>query len=280
MTTSGRNSHRLTWLALCGALLILTGGCAAHHAYLVPTPADNLTNGGQAAMASADNISITVTPNAWQGTPHDLYRRVTPLKVRIENHSKEPIRLTYGDFALETPQGTMLAALPPSEIRGTQYIGDNGVQVRPHFIEAALQDSDQDDRSDKDHRADREDHPEHGGTRVIITPGFDYDDFYYAPYWGYGYVGLGPWPYGWGADRGYYNMYYPYMERIHLPTRSMLTKAIPEGVIGPGGYVQGFLYFKKVDPDLKNVEFVAKLQHAQDGQQFGHINIPLGVVSK
>lgn len=115
---------------------------------------------------------------------------------------------------------------------------------------------------------------------MIIAPGFAYDHFYYAPYWGYGYDGLGPWPYAWGPDLGYYHMYYPYMERIHLPTHSMLTKAIPEGVIAPGGYVQGFLYFKKVDPELKNVEFVARLQHAQDGQQFGQINIPFGVKSK
>lgn len=110
MIISKLNSHHLLSLALCGVFLVFAGGCAQHHAYLVPTPADNLANGGQSATASVDGISMTVTPNAWQGTPYDLYRRVTPLKVRIENHSNQPIRLTYGDFELETPQGTRRTA--------------------------------------------------------------------------------------------------------------------------------------------------------------------------
>ncbi len=42
----------------------------------------------------------------------------------------------------------------------------------------------------------------------------------------------------------------------------MLRKAIPEGVIAPGGHVAGFLYFAKVAPDTPEANFTAKLVDA------------------
>src|ERR1700746_421492 len=111
--------HKRLWVLSVGlpALVLgLVAGCASRRAYLVPAPADNLKNGGQAAVASADDVSITGTPHAWARRPYDLYKRVTPLKVRIENHSNRPIRLVYQDFKLEAPEGQIFAALPPSEI--------------------------------------------------------------------------------------------------------------------------------------------------------------------
>jgi hypothetical protein len=57
----------------------------------------------------------------------------------------------------------------------------------------------------------------------------------------------------------------------------MLRNGIPEGVIAPGGYVDGFLYFARVNPDLSQVEFVATLQAAKTGKDFGTIRIPFQV---
>jgi len=268
--TFAHKTHHLLWFGALVMVMALGAGCAVHrHAYMVPAPTDNLTNGGHSATAALDGVSITVTPNAWDGRPRDLYRRVTPLKVRLENHNNRPLRLVYEDFDLQTAQGQQLAALPPSEIRGRQYIGQNRMPFDPHFVETAWQDRDRDHDVGRDH-----------GTRVIVTPGFYWDNFYYAPYWTYGYAGLGPWPYAWAPDVGYYNTYYQHLRAIHLPTQSMLRKAIPEGVIAPGGYVQGFLFFEKVNPEMDNVTFIAKLQGAHSGQQFGLIKIPFEVKSK
>jgi hypothetical protein len=257
--------HRILSLGLAILVLALVGGCASQHAYLVPAPVANLTNGGHAAMATSEGVTIKVTPNAWDGRPHNLYKRVTPLKVRIENQSKQPIRLVYQDFALETPHGERLAALPPSEIRDAEYIDQNRMPYGAHVVDAAWQ-------GPAHHEVDRRGRP-----RVIFSPGFAWYGFYYAPYWNYGYIGIGPWPYPWIPDFGYFSTYYPYMRAIHLPTRSMLTKGIPEGVVAPGGYVEGFLYFTKVKPDMEQVEFVAKLQNARTGQQFGTIRVPFEV---
>lgn len=256
---------RIWYLGAVALVAMFAGGCALQHAYLFPAPTDNLINGGHAATATAEGVSITVTPNSWNGKPHNLYRRVTPLKVRIVNHSKQPLRLVYSDFKLQTPQGFQLAALPPSEIRGKQYSS--------RFYDPP---SSKTTGTDPDPDFDRG----RGGTRVLITPGFDWDDFYYAPYWGYGYVGIGPWPYGWSPELGYYNTYFPYMRSVHLPTRSMLRKGIPEGVIAPNGYVRGFLYFTRVNPSMNQVEFVAHLQDSRTGKRFGTIRIPLQVRAK
>jgi hypothetical protein len=257
-------SERALPLAVIGLMFAFVAGCAAHRAYLVPAPTDNLANGGHSAVAESNGVKVVVTPNQWNGTPRDLPNKVTPVKVRIVNHSNQPLRVVYGDFTLQTQQGTSLAALPPSEIRGTQYISQNIMPGQARLVEAAWRDEDSGDDEG----------------RVLISPGFDSDNFYYAPYWSYGYAGLSPWPYGWAPDQGYYNMYYPYMQQVHLPTQSMLRKGIPEGVIKPGGYVDGFLYFKKVDPSLNEVSFVAKLQDAKTGRQFGTISVPLEVKSK
>jgi hypothetical protein len=243
----------------------MAGGCGAHRAYLVPAPTANLTNGGHAATASADGIMITVTPNSWDGTPRDLSKTVTPLEARIENHSDQPLRLAYEDFHLETPQGNLLFALPPSEIRGTQYVGENRT-TDAHFVDANWQ------RPGR--RRDRR------PTRVVVVPQFRWRGFFYAPYWGYAYPGIGPWPYPWAPNFGYYSTYYPYMRAVHLPTKSMLQKGLPEGVVAAGGYVDGFLYFNKVSPNLKRVEFVARLQNAKTGKAFGDIRIPFLVGSK
>ncbi len=246
-------------------------GCAAHRAYLVPAPTDTLTQSGHAAVADVQDVRVVVTPNAWNGDPSDLSEHVTPLKVRIENHGKRPIRLTYDDFNLQGPDGKLFADLPPSSIKGSEYVGENRPETQAQYLPTAFQKKGGAAPAPAPAPPSASPQPR----TVVVVPDFDYDDFYYAPYWGYAYDGLSPWPYGWAPDWGYYNTWYPYMQKIKLPTQSMLRKGIPEGVIAPGGYVTGFLYFKRVDPKIPQVEFTAKLQDARTGQKFGTVAIPL-----
>jgi hypothetical protein len=265
-----RNPTLFTPLAL--AALLLLAGCAAKRVVLAPAPTANIASAlnFQGAVGEADGVRIVAAANEWNGVPADLGTRVTPLRVRIDNHSGHPLRVAYDDFDLSALSGKTFAALPPTDIRGTHTVGDNFEPQHPAvFVNSAFH--------PQAHPA-----PPHPGAtgRVIITPGFDYDDFYPAPYWGYGYAGIGPWPYawGWGPNFGYYGTYYP-MWQVKLPTESMLRKAIPEGVVQNGGFISGFIYFQKPKDENKNsqLEFVARLIDAQTGQQFGTIRIPFVV---
>jgi hypothetical protein len=74
----------------------------------------------------------------------------------------------------------------------------------------------------------------------------------------------------------YYKEYYPYMRQIHLPTRSMLRKVIPEGVLANSASITGFLYFQKPGGTSRPqpLIFQANLMDARSGQQYGTISIP------
>jgi hypothetical protein len=56
----------------------------------------------------------------------------------------------------------------------------------------------------------------------------------------------------------------------------MIVKALPEGVLEPGGRVTGFVYFEEVE-DVPRVRFVAQLVNASTGARFGTLTIPFVV---
>lgn len=249
--------------------------CAAKRVVLVPAPNATLASAPKfkGALGQQDGVRIIAAANEWDGRPHNLYKFVTPLRVQIENHSGHALQISYGDFRLTAPNGKAYVDLPPTDIRGHEYVGANYVPAPgngaalvygsyfPQASAARLVRTD-DDEGDED---------------VEISPDFDWDGFYLAPYWGFGYYGMSPWPYTWAPDYGYYNQYYPYMHRTHLPTRSMLRRGIPEGVIANGGHITGFLYFSRVGSHVSQVELVARLVDAKTQKRFGRIEIPFVV---
>jgi hypothetical protein len=66
-------------------------------------------------------------------------------------------------------------------------------------------------------------------------------------------------------------------ERLRLPTGDMIQKALPEGVIEPGGKVTGFLYFEAIDPRNDMATFTTDLVNASTGDNVGAIRIPLEI---
>jgi hypothetical protein len=62
-----------------------------------------------------------------------------------------------------------------------------------------------------------------------------------------------------------------------LPTKDMLAKGIPEGVLDPGGTITGFLYFAKIPADLERPIFKMEMVNAESGNSFGTIRIPMTV---
>jgi hypothetical protein len=271
-------TRRLKHIAAVGFLVsavALISGCAAKRVDLTPAPNAMLASLPDSAQAQTDGVQVTVEAEAWNGFPRDLDYKLTPLKVTIKNNSGHPLSVRYKDFDLVTGTDQRYAALPPFEIRGNAYAHlGNAPELgnKPRFQLASL----------NMFPGQTEHPPDHPQKRIDVVPEFGWSNFYVAPYWGYVYPGLGYWPGWWGpADWGYFGAYYPYMEEVHLPTRSMLRKAIPEGVVGNDGSVSGFMYFQKVKAEIQQpVMFEAKLVDADNHQQFGTISIPFIATSR
>ncbi len=108
-----------------------------------------------------------------------------------------------------------------------------------------------------------------------VTPAFAYGGFWLAPYYSRFYgPAFAPWPGFFPYDGAFYSTLWVSWP-ISLPTRTMLEKAIPEGVLQPGGHLKGFLYFPELGNGVKQVTFQELLVNADTSNVFGRIDIPL-----
>jgi hypothetical protein len=57
----------------------------------------------------------------------------------------------------------------------------------------------------------------------------------------------------------------------------MINRALPEGVLQPGGSITGFLYFQKLPEDLKGVRFQAHLKVPNSSMTVASLGIPFQV---
>jgi len=109
---------------------------------------------------------------------------------------------------------------------------------------------------------------------AVESIGVRYPGFWVAPYYSHYYPFLRPYGGYFPFDRYYYDAYYPQFVRIRLPTADMIQKALPEGVLEPGGRITGYVYFENVDGDVPQVDFTAELHDAATGRPFGVVRIP------
>ncbi len=156
-------------------------------------------------IATVARVQVTVKADSWAGWPRQL-TEVIPLLVRIENRGTTPVRLRFEDFRLMPANGMARVALPPFDIRGAET--------------AAV------------------------GTAGVGSPyPYTIDGFLVAPHLSRYYPHIDPFTGAFVYDPFYYSTYYPAFARSPLPTRDMVSRALPEGVLRPGGEIEGFLYF-------------------------------------
>jgi hypothetical protein len=111
----------------------------------------------------------------------------------------------------------------------------------------------------------------------VLVPRFRYSGFFLAPTYGRFYRGLRTWYRPLPYDPWFYDTYYARW-RVNLPTTDMLSSALPEGVLEPGGSVSGFLYFPDLPEDARGVfTFRAELAEGADGQTVASLDVPLVV---
>lgn len=229
----------LEWKAvlLIGAPLALLAGCAAT---LEPT-ADAIPAAGGGAVVSTGGVDIvTMTPD-FPGIV-DIKAAVTPVKVSITNRGPETVLIRYGDFKLVGADGSVYPALPLRKIDATATVAT-------------------------------------GGYDPILSPGFRHRGFRVAPYYGGYYPGIarfgGAFPYGYGRYGwdDYDAIFGGGFASVKLPTPAMYRNVLPEGVLDPGGSLEGWLYFKHVDRQKGDISFDASVTSVR-GTTLGALTIP------
>ena len=110
---------------------------------------------------------------------------------------------------------------------------------------------------------------------TTVRPELREDRYQIAPSYGPIYPGLAVWSGPFDSDFEYQEKLYE-IWRPELPTQSMLTSALPEGVVPADGRVSGFVYFERVDPEsTTSVHFQLELIDAKTNERFGTIDVLL-----
>ena len=173
------------------------------------------------AASAISPVRIVARPESWPGAK-GIEFKTTPVHLKIDNRSKTALLIRYSDFKVQAaPTGNEFSALPifPIESKDTGPVVPGAL---PMLTAQAYP--------------------------PIVDPQFDFRDFYVAPYLKSLYPTVpaheGPFPY----DQTYNPRHSIYWQRSDLPSLEMMRRALPEGVLNPGGWVAGWLYFQKFEP--------------------------------
>ncbi len=228
---------RALWVVAVG----LIAGCIPE-ARLQPVPeARSLAGDTSAAVAEAHGVRLIADGAAWQGSPSNLERRLTPVEVRLENQSGRPLSIRYELFDVEGGTRFHYAALSPLDMKEAR-----------------------DDRRSR--------------LCAVSDPGREWMS---PKEWTRRAWGHAPWRPDWYNPfyEPYYDPFYRPLVRCEepLPTRDMLEQALPEGTLENGGTVAGFLYFQGVAERERQVTLQARLVDARTGEALGTLRIPFQV---
>jgi hypothetical protein len=112
-------------------------------------------------------------------------------------------------------------------------------------------------------------------TESVTVPAYEWSGFAVAPHLSRYYGGRRAWADPFYYDSGWFNDRYTVWRRVELPTADMVSMALPEGVLEPGGIAEGFIYFDLKDDDTP-ITFSMNLV-TPGGINFGKIQIPFTV---
>jgi hypothetical protein len=108
----------------------------------------------------------------------------------------------------------------------------------------------------------------------IDNPFYGFDRFTVAPYLTRWYPRLRRYEGAFAYDAAYYSPYLTQYQRVKLPTIDMVQRALPEGVLGPGGHVTGFVYFEPLHRDARTVTVNVEMLDANSNAVVGTARIP------
>ncbi|HTE46103.1 MAG TPA: hypothetical protein VK636_12705 [Gemmatimonadaceae bacterium] len=109
---------------------------------------------------------------------------------------------------------------------------------------------------------------------TVRNPFYGFDRFTVAPYLSRWYPRFSRYAGAFALDRSYYSPYATRYREIKLPTVDMVQRALPEGVLSPGGHATGFVYFEALHRDAKTLTLTVDIVDASTGELVNTAHIP------
>jgi hypothetical protein len=219
------------------AVLLALAACGGSQPALKPAPgAQAAEQLEQAARTEAAGVSVVAQLGA--GPAGEEIGGATPARVILENRGQQPVRIQYRQFSLVTGADQQYAALPPFQISQALVMPMAvlpNAPIRPEW------------RGEKFAVA-RAYAPLYEGAKTVEAP-LDYDVAYYNEHYR-----------SWGAGEP--------------PSDTMLKHALPEGILQPGGRLDGYLYYQKLPEGVQRAELRAEIVDASTGQVMETLRIP------
>jgi hypothetical protein len=223
--------HRIRgWSWLAGLTALGVAACSTHK--LEPAAgAVEVVGLHNATGISVADVHVAVQARDEAGAT-DRMDHVMPFYVYVENRSTRPLRLEYRLLKLVTPGGVEWGALPVHEVRGSPFEAE---------VVAGAQ------------------------GRIPPLP-FPSHRFEVAPHMRQAFRALPVVREPFAAATSYHEQGYAYWRAVNAtPTPEMRAAALPEGVLRPEGFVQGYVYFQKPPAHVQDVTFTMNLVDAEDG---------------
>ncbi|MDB4874391.1 MAG: hypothetical protein JWM41_837 [Gemmatimonadetes bacterium] len=109
---------------------------------------------------------------------------------------------------------------------------------------------------------------------TVQSPYYGFDRFAVAPYLSRWYPRFSRYGGAFAYDPAYYSPYVTAYRNVRLPTVDMVQRALPEGVLSPGGRASGFVYFEALHRDAKTLTLAVDVIDANTGAVLGTAQIP------
>lgn len=109
---------------------------------------------------------------------------------------------------------------------------------------------------------------------TVMNPYYGFDRFAIAPYLSRWYPRFSRYAGAFVYDPAYYSPYITRYRDVRLPTADMVQRALPEGVLSPGGTAAGFVYFEPLHRDAKTLTLSVDMVDAVTGNVLGTARIP------
>jgi hypothetical protein len=117
-----------------------------------------------------------------------------------------------------------------------------------------------------------------GGTitesETVQAPFYGFSGFTVAPYLSRWYPRISRYDGAFDYDASYYSPYMTAYRTVHLPTTDMVQRALPEGVLAPGGRASGFIYFEALHRDARVVTLAIDVVNPATRAAVGVVRIP------